>query len=332
MVTIKDVAKLSKVSVATVSRVMNKTDNVSHETKKKVLAAIKDLSYSPNLLGRNLRRNETKRILVLLNTISNEFYSRILKGIEKKALENGYTVMICMTHGSDKLEERYVQMIKTRLVDGAIFLTTEQNGEILQSGLEGLNVVQACEPTKNFITPTVCINNEKAAYEATTYLIEMGHKDIAFFGAMGIYQSSSDREKGYKRAMKDFSLPIKPDLIMNEGFSFNSGMRAIEKLIENNIDMPTACFCVSDSCAAGVIRTLIKNGISVPNDVSVMGFDNTKLSQNYIPSITTVKQPQSDIGYIAMDLLLKKMKGEKIEHENIILPYKIIKRESVCQM
>ncbi|MEG2813433.1 MAG: LacI family DNA-binding transcriptional regulator [Oscillospiraceae bacterium] len=328
MVTIKEVEKLAKVSVATVSRVMNKTDNVSQETKQRVQAAIKTLSYSPNLLGRSLRRNETKRILVLLNTISNEFYSRILKGIEKRALENGYTVMICMTHGNDKLEEKYIEMIKTRLVDGAIFLTTEQSGIILKDELDGLNVVQACEPAKDFKTPTVCINNEKAAYDATCYLIELGHKKIAFLGAAGIYQSSDDRATGYKRAMNEASLPIKPEFIINEGFSYNAGARAVEKLISENNELPTACFCISDSCAAGAIRTFIKNGISVPNDMSVMGFDNTKLSQIFLPAITTVKQPQLDIGYIAMDLLLKVMRSETILNPNITLPYKIIKRES----
>lgn len=331
MASIKDVAKRAKVSVATVSRVINNTENVQEETKQRVLKAIEEMNYSPNLLGRNLRRLETKKILVMLNTISNQFYSQVVKGIEAKAIPHGYTVMVCMTHGNAEMEKGYMQMLKTRLVDGAVFLTTEQDGKTLTKELCDVSVVQACEPRKDFLTSTVSIDNKKAAYEAVTYLIKKGHRQIAFFGAGNIYQSSIDRQKGYCEALQDNGITVNPDWIFNEGFSFNAGIRAASNLVKQE-KLPTAIFCISDSLAAGAMRTLAQNGIKTPDDISIMGFDNTQLSQIYMPSITTLRQPQFEIGYQAMELLLNKINNKNAEIKHLLLDFDIIERESVKQI
>lgn len=328
MATIKDVAKKAGVSVATVSRVINNGDAVKEGTKKLVLSAISELNYSPNLLGRDLRRLETKRILVLLNTISNQFYSQVVKGIEEKARENGYVVMVCMTHGDKKIEESYIDLLKTRLVDGAVFLTTEHDGGFLSGELKNVPVVQACEPNTDFKTPTVSIDNEKAAFEAVNYLIENGHRDIAFFGAGEIYSSSRLREKGYYRALSENNLPIKSERVINEGFSVNAGIRATKRLLSAS-SLPEAIFCISDSVAAGAIKHLTENGYKIPKDISVMGFDNTQISENFIPAITTTKQPQYEIGKEAMELLLNKIKSVKPKNRHIILKHEIIVRDSV---
>lgn len=336
LATIKDVAALAGVSVATVSRVINGDDVVLSSTKEQVLKAISALNYSPNLLGRNLRRLETKKILVMLNTISNQFYSRVVKGIEECARNDGYTVMVCMTHGDKELEKEFFTLLRTRLVDGAVFLTAETNGDILTGMLNGLPVVQACEPKTDFLTPSVSIDNEKAAYEAVLYLLKNGHKKIAYFGATGIYSSSTLREKGYKKAILENCGELNESLILSEGFSFNSGIRAAKKLMQNDkANFPTAVFCVSDSCAAGAIKTFFEHGIKTPQDISVMGFDDTQISQIYIPSITTTRQPQYELGYTAMNLLLERIKANsKAElkaniFKNIILPHEIVIRDSV---
>lgn len=328
MATIKDVAKKAGVSVATVSRVINGGDTVKEETKKQVLAAVSELNYSPNLLGRDLRRLETKKILVLLNTISNQFYSQVVKGIEEKAREEGYVVMVCMTHGEPEIEESYIELLKTRLVDGAVFLTTEQDGKYLSETLKGASVVQACEPDSDFDTPTVSIDNEKAAFEAVNFLIEKGHRDIAFFGAGEIYSSSRLREEGYRRAMSAAGLSVDEEKVINEGFSVNAGIRATDRLLSKGA-VPKAIFCISDSVAAGAIRRLAEKGYKVPGDVSVMGFDNTQISQIYIPAITTTKQPQYEIGRAAMELLLNKIQNTKQKNRSVILEHEIIVRDSV---
>lgn len=330
MATIKDVASLAGVSVATVSRVINGENIVSEDTRIQVQKAVDALNYSPNLLGRNLRRLETKKIIVILNTISNQFYSRVVKGIEERARKDGYTVMVCMTHGDKELEADYLKLLRSRLVDGAVFLTTETSENNLNELLAGFAVVQACEPKPLFNTPTVCIDNEKAAFEATEFLINQGHEKIAFIGSEGIYTSASEREKGFRNVMKKHSLLVKEGWIINEGFSFNSGIRAAKRLLALG-ELPTAVFCISDSLAAGVIKTLAEQGINTPADISVMGFDDTQLSGLYIPSITTTRQPQYELGFNAMSLLLKLIQGVDVEkpHEHLILPHQIVSRDSV---
>lgn len=330
MSTIRDVAARAGVSVATVSRVLNGETKVQPETEARVREAIAQLHYSPNLLGRNLRQGSTKKVLVLLNTISNQFYARVVRGIEECARREGYNVMIGMTHGDAKEEESYLRLLRTKLVDGAIMLTTERDGASLEQELSGLPVVQACEPREGFHTPSVSIDNESAAVEAVRYLASRGHRKIAFFGAAGVYGSSVKREEGYRRALRELGLPVREDWICNEGFSVNAGRRSAEQLLAGGREsLPSAVFCISDAVAAGAIRTLIGAGLTVPGDISVMGFDNTQLSEVFLPSITTTKQPQYDIGFRAMELLLGRIHGETPAEESVVLPHEIIERDSV---
>ncbi len=326
MITIKEVAKLANVSVATVSRVINGAENVKPETQTAVNDAIAQLGYSPNNLARNLRRSESRKIIVLLNTISNEYYSEIVRGIDT-ALSGRYSVMICSTFGDVQKENEFCQLLKTKLVDGAIFLTTENTGEVLSESLHGLPCLQACEYDKHFSTPVVTIDNEKAAYDAVTYLIANGHREIAFLGAQDTFSTAKARKIGYTKALTDAGIAVDERLILLDSFSFNSGARSVNKLLANKT-LPQALFCASDLVAAGAIKTLYDNNISVPQDISVMGFDNTRVSQIYIPSITTVEQPRFDIGFIAGSNLLKLIKSEKVE-ERAVLEHRIIERSSV---
>lgn len=328
MATIKDVAKLAGVSVATVSRVLNQGENVQPETERKVRSAIKALRYSPNLLGRNLRRRETRKILVLLNTISNQFYSRVVRGIEECAAEQEYSVMIGMTHGDPKLERNFLEMLKTKLMDGAVFLTSELDGAELAAQLQGIPVVQACEVQSTFPTPWVSIDNRRAACEATRYLVEKGHRQIGFFGAGDTYGSSRQREEGFRLTMEGAGLPIREEWVLDEGFGVGAGIRAAERLLESG-SLPDAVFCVSDTCAAGAIRCLAGEGVLVPRDISVMGFDNIRLSEVFLPSITTTWQPQYEIGYRAMEMLLRLIGGEEPSPNRLVLEHRIIERESV---
>ena len=326
--TIKDVAKLAGVSVATVSRVLNKEGNVLPQTKLRVQDAIQKLHYSPNLLGRNLRQGTTKKILVLLNTISNPFYSQVVRGIEECAAKEHYTVMLCMTHGDPVLEQQSITLLQTKLVDGAVFLSAEQEGTALTEACRGIPVVQACEPRDGFLAASVSIDNKKAAYDAISYLIQNGHKRIAFFGASDTLSSSICRKDGYLQALLDYELTPNPDWIIEEGFSINAGVRAAKQLLSCK-ELPDAVFCISDSCAIGAIRTLIEAGISVPDDISVMGFDNAEISKAFLPAVTTVQQPRYEIGYKAASLLLDAMRGEENRAVKITLPHEIIERNSV---
>ncbi len=331
MATIQDVAKKANVSVATVSRVINQSPNVSQRTKQSVEKAIAELHYVPNMLGMNLRKNETKKILVLLDTISNQFYSRVTAGIEERATQDGYIVMLGCTRGSLETEDSYLQMLRTRLVDGIILLSSSNNATSLQQKLSGQPAVLACETVEGSKLPFIGINNEKAALDAVHFLIQRGHTKIAFFGAGSQFSSSRNRFIGYQKALEVHNIAFDPSLVYQDGFSYQAGMRCAEKMLcDHASNLPDAVFALSDSCAIGIIKTLHEHHLSVPQDISVMGFDNTRNARMFIPEITTVAQPQKDIGYRAADTLIDILHGK--QGSSILLKHEIITRESVSKM
>lgn len=331
MATIQDVAKKAGVSAATVSRVLNQKEKVSPRTCKKVESAIKELHYVPNMLGLNLRKNETKKLLVLLDTISNQFYSQVTAGIEERAAIDGYIVMLGCTRHSLHNEDSYLQMLRTRLVDGIILLASQNDADGLQQKLAGQPAVLACETVENCPLPFIGIDNEKAAFDAIEFLLAAGKREIAFFGAGDSFSSSRLRYAGYQRALQQHGLPVETRLVYQDGFSYQAGMRCAEQMLKHSpAKLPDAIFALSDSCAIGAIKTLSEHGVRVPQDISVMGFDNTRNARMFLPEITTVAQPQKEIGYQAADRLIALLHGESIT--GTILPHAIIKRDSVSKL
>lgn len=330
MTTISDVAKVAGVSVATVSRVINGIANVSPETTAKVTKAIQELDYRPNLLGRNLRRTKSERILVLLPNISNPFYSEIVKGIEDVANRNGYNIMLCNTDSDIKREKKYIKMLKTRLADGAILMASEISCEELTELAKEVSMVQCCEYKEGIPVSHVSIDNEKAAYKATKHLISLGHRKIAFIGANNQFLSSNLREKGYLRALSDEGIEPNPDYLCYGDYSYKSGLRNMKKLL-NLQERPTAVFCVSDVMAIGAIRLAMEENLKVPEELAVCGFDNIHFSWMFTPSVTTIAQPMYDLGCTAMDALIRIIEGKSSEVIHYFLEYELIIRDSTVK-
>lgn len=329
MATIKDVAKEAGVSVATVSRVLNGTDRVRTETVQAVQAAIEKLNYHPNFLGRTLRRLETMKILVVLPTISNQFYSRVVRGIQDVAKQNGYYVMLVTTENDTEAETEYIEMVRRRLLDGIIFLFSSLSSEQIERLSEECPVVVASETIPDLQgVSTVTIDNRKAAYAATHFLIENGCKKIAYLSAGIIYGSSAMRSLGVRDSLRDAGLQILPEMFLDEGLTFKAGKRGALRLLDMP-SLPDAVFAASDAAAIGVMHTFVEHGITVGQDISVMGFDNNSFAEYYNPSLTTVAQPQMEIGRKAMELLLKKIKDPDSETEQVLLPHQLVIRDSV---
>ncbi len=328
MATIKDVAQLAGVSVATVSRVINLPHTVSEKKLKAVENAIQELNYTPNSIGRNLRWQHTKRILVVLNNISNQFYSGVLKGIEERAKQDNYSTLICTTRNNRDAILGHIEMLSSKAADGVIFLSPElASDEILKVSAD-YPIVCTCEPVKSEEITCVTIDNVKAGYDATKFLLSKGHRDIVLAGGDNeISYSSELREIGFKKAMQENAIEITPDTIINDGYGFNSGVRIAEKILKRS-KLPQAVFAISDASAIGIIKTLHENGVRVPEDVSVMGFDNTTISEMYIPSVATVSQPRFEMGSMAMELLINMIEGNKTEKNNTV-EHKIVERQSV---
>ena len=328
--TIQDVAKAAGVSVATVSRVINNSTSVSVETKELVLDAVKRLDYRPNLLGRNLRRAETRLILVLLPNISNPFYSRIVKGIEDVGHRNGYNVLLCNTDSEPGREKLYLDLLKNRLADGVIFMAPSLSREELTETGKSFPMVQCCEYKEGAKVSHVSIDNFAASQKIVKHLLALGHRRIGLISCDNEYLSTIHREEGYRKAVLDAGIKPEDGLSIDGDYSFKSGLRAASQLLSLT-DRPTAVFCISDIMAIGAIRAARERGLRVPEDFAVAGFDNVSFASMCDPMLTTVSQPKYDLGCTAMELLLKQIHGEMKEPQDLILEFELIIRESTIK-
>ena len=327
MSTIKDVARLAGVSVATVSRVLNGEKIVTSQTAERVQQAIQKLDYNPNMLGRNLRKAQTRKILVLIPTMSNQFYSKVIRGIESEAQQSEYYPMVCATHGNPLAEEKYLTLLRTKLVDGVIFLNSTLPADEITALGERYPIVQCCEYLDGSDTSSVMVDNEQAGYEAVTSLIKAGHRRIMFLGSSDRCFSSEKRLMGYRRALQTHSIPIQDDYILLDTFSYKSGIRSADRMLSLP-ERPTAIFAVADSIAIGVIKRLLEKGYKVPRDCSIIGFDNVSIAEMYTPSLSTVAQPQFALGSNAFSLLLEKMHDLSSPNKQISLACTLICRET----
>ncbi len=322
--------------MATVSRTLNQPDSVKEETRHAVMEAVRALNYSPNFLGRNLRQLHTKRILVVLSSISNQFYSRVLRGIEDKAREQDYNVLIFTTRDAQKNLLEAVSLLQTKVVDGAIFMTTHQAERQISELNRDYPIVCACEPVADPEIPCVVIDNVRASYEATRYLLENGKRRIALLGIDSrlldntfqgkLVGSAVLRETGYRKALKEYGIAVDESLLFQEGLTFKAGIRSVKRLLMLK-QLPDAIFALADACAIGAIHALAEQGLRVPEDISVVGFDNTAISEMYLPSVTTIGQPQYEIGTTAMRLLFDRISGKPAH--SVSVPHELILRGSV---
>lgn len=325
MASIKDVANAAGVSVATVSRAINQSDLITEETKKKVYDAIEKLGYQSNVLGKSLRMGQTKIIMVMLSSLANTFCSSVIHSIDKIAGSKGYYTMICTTEGVPEKESYYINFAKNGLFDGIIVLNSTLNKEQMCELSKTIPVVQCSEFTDTTHTPYVSIDNEQAAYDAVKMLIHNGRRKIVFHTVDNNLISTSERLKGYKRALGENHIAFDENLVVCGNYGYRNAVRIFEDYIAggNSFD---AIFAVSDRMASGAMHAVISSGLKVPSDVEIIGFDNTDISYTSTPQITTVSQPHFMLGKCAFELLEKVIHKE--ETENIILDHQIIVRNS----
>ncbi|MCT2537898.1 LacI family DNA-binding transcriptional regulator [Aquibacillus koreensis] len=326
MATIQEVAKKAGVSVATVSRVLNKHTVVNAKTRAKVEKVIKELNYEPSMLGRNLRNSESKLLLVVIPSIANPFYTEIVDGIQETAISNGYHILLCETNSNPEREATYFGMIKNRMADGVICMDPAVNKQKLFELAEKYPIVQCSDYDKGSNIPYVTIDSELAAYHAVRHLIKIGHKRIAMINTDERILYARERRAGYERALKEFGIPLDEELIFHTmDIDFNDGQQAMRSLLEVK-DVPTAAFAVSDVLAIGALKEINNNGLKVPNDIALIGFDKLSFSNMTYPALTTVAQPMFKMGSLAAAMLIQKIQGKKVE--NIVLEHELVLRES----
>lgn len=326
-ITIKDVAKEAGVSVATVSRVLNGSCNVSDESTKKVNETIARLNYSPNFLGRNLRKCETNVILVIMPTSEHSLYSKIVMGMQEYAGKVGYDIITAVSYSTSTAETRQMNMLFNRTVDGVILLGTQYDADSLNKLAENYNVALCCEGVEGANVLTVAVDDEQAAFDAVAALIKKGHKRIGFIGTNSAAISSTARENGYIRALKEYGIEIKNEYIYKESYDYDCGGRAFE-CFNALAEKPTAIFAVSDVLAISAMHKAIDMGIEVGKDVAIMGFDNISMCEWIIPTLSTVEQPCSKMGELVVAKLIENMNKTTKDNHYYTVDHRIILRES----
>ncbi|MCP3739451.1 LacI family DNA-binding transcriptional regulator [Rossellomorea sp. BNER] len=327
MIKLKEVAERANVSTATVSRVLSNTGKVTEKTKKKVLAAMEELNYQPNFLARQLRKLETKTILVVVPDIANTFFSKVIRGIESVAIQNGYQVLLGDSQNNGQSESQYLNHLRYKQIDGVILLTARTDSRLIEDLSDDYPVVLACEYLEGSRIPTVSIDNISSARKMTDHLIKQGHQRVAHIsGPMNIILGR-DRLKGYEQAMTQNSYEIDQVLVQEGDFSYESGYKLMEKFLALQ-NPPTAVFAANDEMAIGAIKAIKKHRLSVPEDIAVVGFDDIDMASIMEPELTTVAQPTFDIGSTAMDLLLCLMKKEPLTKKQFVLEDQLMIRQS----
>jgi LacI family transcriptional regulator len=327
--TIRDVAAMAQVSVATVSRILNDQTGYGEDTRIRVREAIEKLGYTPNALARGLQGSSLKTIGVLMPEVTSFYASLLLQGIEAEAQSRGFSVIVCNTESNGRRTLEYLRVLAEKRIDGLIFVSenlTDEYGTALEA--MRVPVVLASTQSTRYPFPCVKVDDKLASYHAVKYLIGQGHREIGLVtGPADDPIAGGPRIEGWREALADHGLSPDASLIAYGDFHFHSGLAAAAALIDAHPGM-TALFATSDEMALGVLSYAYRNEIKVPDALSVMGFDDTLSAEMAIPPLCSVHQPIGDIGREAAILLFENAPRTTSK----ILPFRIVERESVRRL
>lgn len=330
-VTIKDVARVAGVSIATVSRILNGSAGVSEELAVRVAEAVDVLEYRPNALARALKERKSRSMGLVIPDIENPFFPALVRGVEDAARQHGYAVILCNSDGDPVEEDRYIQFLFSKQVDGILFIGgAESEGNLdLLAALPIPVVTLDRRSTAVKLSAVVC-DNYQGAILAVEHLIKTDRKKIAFIGGPVNSSSAIDRRRGFFDTHNRFGLPVNERLVYTGNYSFDNGYKITKALIEST-EAFDAIFAANDMMAVGAIEALIENGIGVPENVAVAGFDDIRMAGWYKPALTTVRQPVYEMGQAAVTMLIKQISGTAEEVcEQKFLPELIVRKSTGC--
>jgi LacI family transcriptional regulator len=334
-VTIKDIAKALGLSTSTVSRALRDSYEISPETKKMVLECAEKLNYRPNPIALSLKERKTRSIGVIVCEIANSFFSQIINGIESLAYDRGYNVIISQSHESYEREILDVQYLSSRGVDGILISVSTETSDyshIADLHQKGLPIVLFDRIAPGINTHTIIVDNFKGAYEATEHLINNGYSKIAAVSNSEFLSISSERLAGYKEALSNNGLKVNNDYIKHcfyGGMIFSEVEECINHLMTLK-DPPEAIVTLSDKLTLGALKTFKRRGMSIPQDIAIVGFSNSDLAELTNPPLTVVRQPALEMGKAATELLLQLIESRRpvTEFEKRILSPEFIVMES----
>jgi LacI family transcriptional regulator len=331
MTTVSDVARRAGVSTMTVSRVINESGAVSPDTRARVNGAILELGYMPNVLARQLRSMRTRMIALVVTDIRNPFFTTIASGVEDTARARGYAVMFCSTYDSEVDESEYVRVLIQRRVDGVLLVPACGGGssvQLLQK--HGLPTVVLDRHLVDASVDEVRADSKGGAYEGVRHLVELGHRQIAILSGPQGVSTSTDRVAGYLEALTEASIAGDRGQILFGEFTEASGYSMARQVIEAK-PRPTAIFAANNFIAFGAMRAIREAGLRVPDDISLVAFDDLPPEWVFDPMLTVVTQPAYEIGTKAAELLLERLGGDAPDRpRGIVLPSCLIIRRSTA--
>ncbi len=332
-VTIKDVAKKAGVSPSTVSRVLSNHPRISRETSRKVKEIMDEMGYHSNIMARSLVSNKTYTLGMILprpaeELFQNHFFAENIRGITTQASRNGYDLLMTAGHSEQGELEAVTRLVKGRRVDGVILLQSRRNDPIihfLQKEAFPFIIIGHYADDADIL----CVDNDnvQAAFDATQHLISQGHERIGFVSGPPNLTVSQDRLEGYKKAMEENGLRMLPEWIVEGEFLQESGYRAMSFFM-NLPERPTALVVVDDLVTFGVLRGLTELGFRVPDDLSLVSFNNISLAELSSPPLSSIDIGIYQLGYMASQLLIRYIQGDKPQQMRVIVPHRLIVRES----
>jgi LacI family transcriptional regulator len=329
MSTIREVAKLAGVSPISVSRVVNKNDYVSEETKKRVESAIRQLGYVPNILARGLRSRRTCTLGLILTDITNPFWTTVARGAEDVASTSGFSIIFGNSDESEEKQNEYLNLLVQKQVDGVLLVPVGNSvASIRLLQRKEIPVVVLDRRLVGVRADVVGSDSEGGAFQLMQLLISLGHRRVAMLcGPRGV-STAEDRVAGYTRALREAGLPVDPELIHYGNFTVESGYAMVKNIVAEN-PRPTALFAGNNFIAIGALKALRDLALSVPEDMAVVGFDDLPATITVDPILTAAKQPAYEMGSQAAELLIKRLSGNKsMKYQEIILPTEIVIRQS----
>jgi len=327
--TIRDVAKEAKVSIATVSRVLNQSPSVKEETRQRVLRIMEECGYIYNAIAGSLSTKKSVTIGIIVPTITNPIFAQSTKGIQDFANLSGYSIILGNSDYLCETEERLIEVFKEKRVEGIILTCSNIYHKYVQrlkhSNLPFVLLYNTLfDKELNFVT----IDNYRAAYEIVKYLINLGHQRIGMIaGNINMSDRSFVRSEAFKACLKDHGIPYQPEYLIETDLTFEGGKKAMEVLL-GVIPPLTGIFCSNDFIGMGAIKTIRGKGLRIPEDISIAGFDDIEMASYFDPELTTIHQPAYQMGVKGAELLFKILSGELEGPQQIILDHSLIIRNS----
>lgn len=329
-ITIKDIARLGEVSITTVSKIINGKDHdISQGTIDRVNRIMEEQRYVPNKLAGSLVTKTTKTIGLVIPDITNPFFPELVRGAEDRANEAGYSLFFCNSDDQPEKESKYIKSLMEKMVDGIIFTAaSSDNGraEVLKNIHTPIVLVDRLVEMDE-VTAGIVVDNVSGAYEGTKYLIDLGHKNILHITGPKNGKISAERASGYLKALAEAGIHESQALILYGHFKLDWGYKAMAEADEKQFPY-TAVFCGNDLIALGAMKYLKEKGKHIPEDCSILGYDDIQIASHVDPPLTTIRQPKYQMGYQAVDTMVKRLSGEAITEKKIVLSTELIIRQT----